>query len=84
MQMARESAYRSLTRYSPHFYPGEIKFVRAETVTDFPDDPSAVWSHLVAKIEVDTVPGDHLGILGIHYESLGAVLSRQIEKASRD
>jgi acetoacetyl-CoA synthetase len=84
MQMARESAYRSLTRYHPHFYPGEIKFVRAETVTDFPDDPSAVWSHLVAKIEVDTVPGDHLGILGIHYESLGAVLSRQIEKASRD
>jgi acetoacetyl-CoA synthetase len=83
MQLARESAYRSLTRYRPHFYPGEIEFVRAETVTDFPDDPTAVWSDIVGKIEVNTVPGDHLGILGVHFESLGAVLSRRVSKASK-
>ena len=83
MQLARESAYRSLTRYRPQHYPGEIKFVRAETVTDFPDDPAAVWADLVDKIQVSTVPGDHLGILGVHFENLGAVLSRYVGEASK-
>jgi thioesterase domain-containing protein len=82
MQRARESAYKSLMRYRPHYYPGEIKFVRAETVTDFPDDPAAVWSHLVAKIQVETVPGDHLGILGAHFESLASVISRFLREVS--
>jgi acetoacetyl-CoA synthetase len=82
MQRARESAYKSLMRYRPHYYPGEIKFVRAETVTDFPDDPAAVWSHLVAKIQVETVPGDHLGILGTHFESLASVVSRFLREVS--
>ena len=46
MQRARESAYRSLMRYRPRFYNGTIKFVKAETVTDFPDNPAAIWSGL--------------------------------------
>ncbi len=82
MQRAREHAYRALTRYRPHFYNGEIKFVRAEVLTDYPDDPEAVWSHLAAKFQVATVPGDHLGILGTHFESLAAVVSRDLNEAS--
>jgi acetoacetyl-CoA synthetase len=82
MQRARESAYKSLSRYRPRYYSGEIKFVRAETVSDFPDDPAAVWSHLAAGFQVETVPGDHLGILGAHFESLAAVISRHLREAS--
>jgi thioesterase domain-containing protein len=82
MKRARASAYRALTRYRPHYYSGEIKFVRAETVTDFPDNPTAVWSHLAAKIQVETVPGDHLGILGTHFENLASVISRFLREVS--
>jgi acetoacetyl-CoA synthetase len=82
MQRARESAYRSFTRYRPRFYNGTIKFARAETVTDFPDDPSAIWSSLAQEFHTETVPGDHLGILGTHFEELASVVSRYLHEAS--
>jgi acetoacetyl-CoA synthetase len=82
MHRAREHAYRALTRYRPHFYNGTINFVRAEVVTDYPDDSQAVWSHLAAKFNVETVPGDHLGILGVHFENLASVVSRYVNEAS--
>ena len=82
MQRAREFAYRSLTRYRPHFYSGGIRFVRAEIVTDFPDDPAAIWSSLAREFHVDSVPGDHLGILGTYFENLGSVISRYLREAS--
>jgi acetoacetyl-CoA synthetase len=83
VQRARECAYLALTRYKPRFYPGEIKFVRAEIPTDFPSDPTAVWAHLADKFEVETVPGDHLGIMSTHYEKLASALSRYVEEALR-
>jgi thioesterase domain-containing protein/aryl carrier-like protein len=82
MQRARERAYRSLTRYRPRFYDGAIKFARAEVLTDFPDDPAAVWSGLTRSFHSETVPGDHLGILGTHFESLATVVSRYLREAS--
>lgn len=82
MERARENGYRSLTRYRPRYYPGVIRFVRAEILTDFPDDPRTIWSHLSRKLQVETVPGDHLGILGTHYESLATVVSRFLAEAS--
>ena len=83
MQRARESAYLALTRYRPRFYHGKIRFVRAEIPTDFPANPAAVWAHLADKFEVETVPGDHLGIMSTHYEKLASALSRYIEEALR-
>src|SRR5579863_829328 len=83
MQRARECAYSALTSYQPRYYPGKIKFVRAETPTDFPADPSAVWGHLAAEFEVETVPGDHLGIMTTHFESLASVVSRYVREALR-
>jgi len=82
MQRVRERAYRSLTRYRPRFYGGTIRFVKAEIITDFPDDPVAVWSGLAGKFQVETVPGDHLGILGTHFEKLASVVSRYLREAS--
>jgi acetoacetyl-CoA synthetase len=83
VQRARECAYLALTRYKPRFYPGKIKFVRAELPTDFPADPAAVWARLAAEFEVETVPGDHLGIMSTHYEKLASALSRYVEEALR-
>ena len=83
MQRARECAYLALTRYKPKFYPGKIRFVRAETPTDFPADPTPVWTHLASEFKVETVPGDHLGIMSTHYEKLAAAISRYVEEALR-
>ena len=81
VQRARSCAYLALAQYRPRFYPGKIKFVRAEIPTDFPSDPTAVWAHLADKFEVETVPGDHLGIMSTHYEKLASALSRYVEEA---
>jgi acetoacetyl-CoA synthetase len=83
MQRAREKAYLALTRYRPRFYSGKIKFVRAEVPTDFPADPAAVWAHLTDEFDVETVPGDHLGIMSTHYEKLASAISRYVEEALR-
>jgi hypothetical protein len=55
--------------------------VRAEISAGFPADAAAVWARLASKIEVSTVPGDHLGIIATHYENLAAVLSSYITAA---
>ncbi len=72
----RDFAYLALRRYKPVFYPGKVKFIRADQVSEFPADPVRVWSHLVGQLEVETVPGDHLGLLTAHYQDLAAVLDR--------
>jgi acetoacetyl-CoA synthetase len=81
MQRVRQSAYLALTRYRPQFYPGRIRFVRAAIPTDFPADPAAVWSGLAAALEVETVPGDHLGIMTTHYQELAGAISRYLVEA---
>lgn len=78
----REAAYKALRKYRPSSYPGAVKFVRAAEVTLFPANPKAVWSNLVGSIEVDTVPGDHLGMLTTQYEKLASVLNRYLETAA--
>ena len=83
MQRARECAYLALTRYKPRFYAGKIRFVRAAIPTDFPADPSAVWAHLANEFVVETVPGDHLGIMSTHYEKLAVAISRYVKEALR-
>jgi acetoacetyl-CoA synthetase len=81
MQRVRARAYLALTRYRPRFYRGEIKFVRAEILSGFPADAAAVWKPLAEKIEVTTVPRDHLGMIATHYEHVAAVLSRYQSEA---
>jgi len=81
MQRVRDSAFLALERYQPRFYPGSIRFVRAAIPKDFPADPAAVWGHLASEFVVETVPGDHLGIMTTHYEELANVLSRYLSEA---
>jgi len=77
-ERVRDAAYRALRKYKPKVYPGAVKFIRAAEVTEFPADPAAVWSHLLGNLQVDTVPGDHLGMLTTHYQELASVLNRYL------
>ncbi|MCZ2147235.1 MAG: alpha/beta fold hydrolase [Bryobacterales bacterium] len=81
MQRTRDNAYTALKRYQPRFYEGRITFVRAESPTSFPDNPIPVWARLAADFEVETVPGDHLGMLTVHYEQLASVLNCHLRGA---
>lgn len=81
VQRCRESAYRALERYHPSSYPGNIKFVRAAIPTTFPSNPTAVWGHLAEEFIVDTVPGDHLGMMTTHYAELAALISRYLRES---
>ena len=81
MQRVRDKAYVALTHYRPRPYSGKIKFVRAATTSAFPKDAAAVWTPLAAQFEVETVAGDHLGIMTTYFEDLAAVLSRYVAEA---
>lgn len=81
VQRCRESAYRALEHYRPNFYPGKINFVRASIPTSFPSTPAAVWGHLAEELAVDTVPGDHLGMMTTHYAELAALISRYVRES---
>jgi thioesterase domain-containing protein/acyl carrier protein len=81
MQRVRDAAFRALTGYRPRPYEGSVRFVRAAIPSAFPSNAAAVWNPLIAKLEIETVPGDHLGMIATHHEELAAVLSRHLAEA---
>ena len=81
-ERVRGAAYLALKRYRPQFYPGKIKFVRAEISTLFPDDPVAVWSHVAGQFEIETIPGDHWSMLTTQFDKLGSTLTDYLCEAS--
>jgi len=82
MKRAVAAGYRALAHFRPRFYAGKISFVRAEISVDFPENAIAVWGGLAAELVVETVPGDHQGIITTHAECLGSVLSHYLHEAS--
>jgi acetoacetyl-CoA synthetase len=56
----------ALARYCPRFYRGKIRFVRPEVDHYFPSDPTTLWKGLAAELEVENVPGDHVGMVSTH------------------
>lgn len=74
----RHCAFLALERYRPLDYRGTIKFVKAAVVSEFPKDPARVWAGLAGGFQLETVAGDHLGMLTRHHQDLGAVLTRYI------
>jgi acetoacetyl-CoA synthetase len=81
MPRVREAALLALQRYQPPLYGGPVKFVKAATSLYFPDNPRAFWAPLVDRFDEETVPGDHLGILNVHFAELATVLSRYLRAA---
>jgi acetoacetyl-CoA synthetase len=75
------SDFVAMARYHPRFYRGKIRFVRPEANAYLPSDPTGLWKELAAELEVETVPGDHLGMVGTRFESLAAVLTRYVKEA---
>jgi thioesterase domain-containing protein len=80
MQRVEEAAFQALQEYRPHYYDGRIRFVRAATPLHFPDDPEKVWTKLVRQFEVESVPGDHYGLLTTYDRELARVISRYVRE----
>lgn len=79
-ERVRDAAYLALRNYRPTLYRGSVKFIRAAEITEFPSDPKAVWSDMIETLKIETVPGDHLGMLTTHYGELAVVLNRWLEE----
>jgi acetoacetyl-CoA synthetase len=78
----RRGDFLAWMHYRPRFYAGKINFVKAtRTNSLFAHDPLGVWTNLAEKLEIDTIPGDHFGIVTTHSELLAAVLSRHLAAA---
>jgi acetoacetyl-CoA synthetase len=80
-EQVRQKADLAYTSYRPRFYSGKIKFVRAAVRSFFPDDPVAIWSGLAVEFETETAPGDHVGMVATHFESLASVLARYLDES---
>jgi acetoacetyl-CoA synthetase len=74
----RDKSYAAFRRYRPRFYRGKITFVGAEVNSYFPNNPTAIWAKLADEFEVKTVPAGHLEMVTTEFESLAAVLTRQV------
>jgi acetoacetyl-CoA synthetase len=73
----------AMKRYRPQFYEGKIQFVRPAASPYLPNNPAAVWKNLAAEFELETVSGDHLGMVASNFKTLAAVLTRYVREASR-
>lgn len=80
MQRVLASSNRALGRYRPSPYLGRVRFVRASIPTRFPADPMPVWKAYLPDLTVESVPGDHHGILKGHAPELSAVVSRYLNE----
>jgi acetoacetyl-CoA synthetase len=80
----READFAASRGYRPRFYRGKVKFVRAEIVSYFPSNPTAVWADLVSEFKVETTPGDHVGMLTTHCQDLGSLLSRYLRESAAE
>jgi len=81
LRQVKAAQLRAWHNYRPDFYDGKISFVKATIATFLPDDPLAVWAPMAREIQVRTVPGDHLGMLTIHSESVAQTLAHYLAEA---
>ena len=77
-ERVKDAQNRAWRNYRPRFYDGRVQFVRAEISSYFPNSAAAIWERLVTKLEVETAPGDHVGMLTTHRERLASLLSRYL------
>lgn len=75
LQLVFDYADAAWTQYKPRFYRGTVTFLRAGTSLRFPENPLAMWGRLVQKLDIHTVPGDHLGMVREQVEGLASCLS---------
>jgi thioesterase domain-containing protein len=83
-QRMREADYSAGRGYHPRFYGGRVRFVKAGINGYFPYNPTAVWAHLVKEFDLETTPGDHVGLVTTHCKDLGSVLSRYLQESDAE
>jgi len=74
-ERVRQKTELAWASYQPRFYNGKIRFVRSAIRSFLPDDPVAIWSRLAAEFETEIAPGDHVGMVATHFETLASVLA---------
>ena len=77
----RECAVQAWENYRPRPYPGTITFLKAGIATRFPEDPRKVWNNVALKIDIHTLPCDHVAMITTHAEAVAACIERCIEDA---
>ena len=82
LRRVNQKAYVAYASYQPRFFEGKIKFVTTEIQSFFPGDPVTVWGNLVAELEVEVIPGDHLNIVTTEFKSLASVLTRYVKEVT--
>ncbi len=83
LQLVFDYADVAWTHYRPRFYSGNVTFLKAATSLRFPPNPFAMWGGLVQKLDVHTVPGDHMGMVREQADGLAACLSSCLGEALR-
>jgi amino acid adenylation domain-containing protein len=84
LERIRDGLAVAETRYRPRYYPGRITFLKSEirgARERVADHPIMVWGTLAREFEVLTVAGDHVSMVAVHAEALGAQLTRCLERA---
>jgi acetoacetyl-CoA synthetase len=82
LQLVFDYADVAWTQYRPRSYGGNVTFLRAEICLRFPENPLAMWGKLVRKLDVHTVPGDHLGMVKEQVDGLASRLSACLREAA--
>jgi thioesterase domain-containing protein len=81
MNKVKQATRRSLEKYNPTKYVGKIRFIRASTTRDFPNDPASIWSRWIRDFDLESVPGDHRTILTDHAKELGKMLTKYLNES---
>jgi acetoacetyl-CoA synthetase len=80
MQRVLACSNKALNSYRPKEYLGRVHFVRAAVPTAFPSDPLPVWKPYLPGLAVETIAGDHHGILTEHHRELASALTRYLKE----
>lgn len=74
MTRTKNAQNEALRNYCPLYYRGKVTFVKAEISSYFPADPTPVWRHLLGKLEVEILPGNHLEMLDTNVDKLASIV----------
>lgn len=75
---------RAFRRYRPEPYPEPITLFRPQEGDEPGQDPTLGWGALAPRVDVETVPGDHVSALAEpHVRTLAARLRARIDQVSQ-
>lgn len=74
------TSFEAFESFSPSSYNGRVDFVKAvRPATDIPNDPIAVWRHLVTELVVENSPGGHWDVVTRSANHLASIIDRRLK-----